>query len=109
MVRWGIQAGGGQLATLAVVSAFVREVRGLILQDWARVEGDVRRSAGVPPSWLRGRDPCATMEQFAAAWCVQGVMACVVYPPGTRPQLQLRLSTTISPAFPLPAVQGLDA
>jgi hypothetical protein len=61
----------------AVVAAFVREVRGLIYQDWATVEGDVRTMAGVPPSWFRGRDPTTTLEQFRDAWCVRGVLASV--------------------------------
>ncbi len=59
----------------AVISAFVREIRGLILQDWATVEGDVRTMAGVPPSWFRGRNPATTLPQFLEAWCVQGVLA----------------------------------
>lgn len=108
VVRCSARGGSGVLSVLAVVSAFVREVRGLVLQDWARVEGDVQRSAGVPPSWLRGRNPCATLEQFTTAWCVQGVLARVVGPPGARPVLHVSLSTASSPGFRLPEVEGLD-
>jgi hypothetical protein len=61
----------------AVVGAFVREVKALIWQDWARVVGDVRTMAGVPPSWFRGRDPTTTRAQFEKAWCAGGVLASV--------------------------------
>jgi hypothetical protein len=59
----------------AVIAAFVREVRGLICQDWATVEGDVRTMAGVPPSWFKGRNPATTLEQFHGAWCTREVLA----------------------------------
>jgi hypothetical protein len=35
-----------------VVAVFVREVRGMLLGDWARVQGDIRLMAGVPPSFF---------------------------------------------------------
>lgn len=66
----------------AVIAAFVREVRGLIFQDWATVAGDVRLMAGVPPSWFRGRDPTTTLAQFQVAWCARGVLAQVVQQAG---------------------------
>ena len=72
VARRGSRAG---FTRSAVIAAFVREVRGLIWQDWATVEGDVRTMAGVPPSWFRGRDPTTTLAQFRVAWCVRGVLA----------------------------------
>jgi hypothetical protein len=75
----------------AVVAAFVREVRGLIRQDWATVEGDVRLMAGVPPSWFRGRDPTTTLAQFQVAWCARGVLAHVRHVEGS-PVLSVSLT-----------------
>jgi hypothetical protein len=85
-----------------VVGAFVREVRGLILQDWARVQGDVTAMAGVPPSWLRGRNPSLTQQQFEQAWCHRGVLALVASPHGGRPDLMLRLNSRTPPGPYLP-------
>jgi hypothetical protein len=74
----------------------VREVRGLIHQDWATVEGDVRTMAGVPPSWFRGRDPTTTLEQFREAWCVRGVLAGVtLVSPEPSPRYALTVSLTV--------------
>lgn len=72
VARQGSRAG---FTRSAAIAAFVREVRGLIRQDWATVEGDVRTMAGVPPSWFRGRDPTTTLAQFQEAWCVSGLLA----------------------------------
>ena len=77
---WSVRCSArrGSLASFtrsAVIAAFVQEIRGLVLQDWATVEGDVRAMAGVPPSWFRGRNPATTLAQFQEAWCVRGVLA----------------------------------
>jgi hypothetical protein len=86
----------GAFTRSAVVAAFVREVRGLIRQDWATVEGDVRTMAGVPPSWFRGRDPTTTLEQFQAAWCVGGVLASVrLVSPQPSPRYTLAVHLTV--------------
>ena len=74
VARQGSRAG---FTRSAAIAAFVREVRGLIRQDWATVEGDVRTMAGVPPSWFTGRDPTTTLAQFQEAWCVSGLLASV--------------------------------
>lgn len=80
----------------AVVGAFVREVRGLIHQDWATVEGDVRTMAGVPPSWFRGRDPTTTLAQFQEAWCAGGVLASVsLAAPQPSPRYALTVHLTV--------------
>jgi hypothetical protein len=85
----------GAFTRSAVVAAFVREIRGLICQDWATVEGDVRTMAGVPPSWFRGRDPTTTLAQFQEAWCVRGVLASVGLPPQQGNRYALAVSLTV--------------
>lgn len=59
----------------AVVDGFVGEIRSLILQDWLRVEGDIRQLSGVCPSWFRGRDPALPEERFQQWWCTERVLA----------------------------------
>jgi hypothetical protein len=55
-VRCAAKHQQGVFTRQAVGAVFVREVRGMLLGDWARVQGDIRLMAGVPPSWFRGRD-----------------------------------------------------
>jgi hypothetical protein len=100
---WVARCSGGTSFTRAgVIGAFVREIRGLILQDWARVQGDVGVIAHVHPAWLRGRNPHRTIQRFRAAWCRRQVLAAVVQEPGNRPTLQVRLRTSTPGGPPLP-------
>lgn len=92
-----------------VVGAFVREVRALILQDWACVVGDVRRMAGVPPSWFRGRDPGVSLEGFKREWCARGVLASVSIAADGRPVLTVHLSIHTPPGHGLQGVLGPTA
>lgn len=89
-------------STPAIVCAFVQEIRSLILQDWLRVEGDVRQLGGVCPSWFRGRDPSLSLQRFQAWWCAEGVLATTQPVPGAaRPRLLLKLSRLSVPSMPL--------
>jgi hypothetical protein len=81
-------------------------MRGLIYQDWAAVEGDVRTMAGVPPSWFRGRDPTTTLAQFQEAWCVRGVLASVSLPAGQGHRYALVVGLTVRP---VPGQHVVDA
>jgi hypothetical protein len=99
---WVVRCAGkqqqGAFSRVAVVSTFVREVRGMVLGDWARVQGDIRLTAGVPPSWFRGRDPSMALQAFRQAWAVNtGVLATVVEAPGGSPTMALRLQLTSVP------------
>ena len=77
------------------VAVFVREVRGMLLGDWARVQGDIRLMAGVPPSWFRGRDPSMALQAFKQAWAVHtGVLATVGEAPGEPATMTLQLQIT---------------
>jgi hypothetical protein len=69
-VRCAAKQQQGVYSRQGVVSAFVREVRGMVLSDWARAQGDIRLTAGVPPSWFRGRDPSMALQAFREAWAV---------------------------------------
>ena len=101
------QASGSGFSRANVVSAFVREIRGLILQDWACVEGDVRLMAGVPPSWFRGRAPEATLDGFTQEWCHRGVLASVMQAADGRPKLTVHLSVHTPPGHGLHGVAGV--
>ena len=101
------QASGSGFSRANVVSAFVREIRGLILQDWACVEGDVRLMAGVPPSWFRGRAPEATLDGFTQEWCHRGVLASVMQAADGRPKLAVHLSVHTPPGHGLHGVAGV--
>jgi hypothetical protein len=102
-VRCAARQQQGVYSREAVVSVFVREVRGLMLGEWARVQGDVRLTAGVPPSWFRGRDPSMALQAFKAGWAVAtGVLATVVVVPGgpAAMTLQMRLASAPGQFFP---------
>jgi len=91
-----IKARDGQQAALAseaILSRFVAEVRSLIQQEWLRVQGDVGRLCGVCPAWLRGRALALSEAQFISRWCAQGVLAQVVpAAPGAAATLRLCLT-----------------
>ena len=89
-------AASAAYTTAAVVSGFVHEVRSLILQDWLRVEGDIRQLSGVCPSWFRGRDPALPAAKFTSWWCAHSVLASVS---GT--QLTVHLSRQSVPGQPI--------
>ena len=89
-------AAPASFTTVAVVSGFVHEVRSLILQDWLRVEGDIRQLSGVCPSWFRGRDPALPVAKFTTWWCVNHVLASV-----SGPRLTVHLSRQSVPGHPL--------
>lgn len=94
-VRCAAKQQQGVFRREAVVAVFVREVRGMLLRDWARVQGDIRLTAGVPPSWFRGRDPSMALQAFKEAWAVDtGVLAMVGEGPGQAATMTLRLKPT---------------
>jgi hypothetical protein len=75
---WSVRrALGGQPGhtAMAVVCRFVAELRRQVRSDWERVGDDIRLGAGVPLSWLRGRDPVLSESDFRARWCHHGVIA----------------------------------
>ena len=80
----------------AVVEGFVGELRSLILQDWLRVEGDIRQLSGVCPSWFRGRDPALPSERFHQWWCEKSVLASV-----SNGRLTVHLTRRSVPSCPL--------
>jgi hypothetical protein len=85
-----------------IVCAFVREIRGLMQQDWLRVEGDVRHLSGVCPSWFRGRDPSLPLPRFTSWWCVEEVLASIQPGGGgSSPRLLLKLSRLSVPGMPM--------
>ena len=94
-VRCAAKHQQGVFSRQAVVAVFVREVRGMLLGDWARVQGDIRLMAGVPPSWFRGRDPSMALQAFKQAWAVHtGVLATVGEAPGEPATMTLQLQIT---------------
>lgn len=109
-VRCAQRGQPGQLVfrRVAVLGAFVREVRSLVLRDWARVQGDVRAQAGVPLSWLRGRQPAMELAEFQQVWCAQGVIAVAGVDAGGRRRLELKLSLASVPGQYLEAVPPED-
>lgn len=84
----------GGFTVAAILAAFVWEIRSLIQQDWARVQGDVRQLSGVCPGWFRGRDPQLPLARFKAAWCTNNVLAAVEEEPDASPRLSIGLSTS---------------
>lgn len=95
MARSAVAAGEAPptaFTVAAVLGAFVAEIRGLILQDWARVQGDVRQFSGVCPAWFRGRQPQLPLQRFKGLWCARGVLAAVQNEDPGPPRLVLRLT-----------------
>ena len=106
-VRCAAKQQQGVYSRQAVVSAFVRQVRGMVLSDWARAQGDIRLTAGVPPSWFRGRDPSMAVQVFREAWAVNtGVLATVVEVQGGPATMTLRLQVNSAPGQYLVPEEG---
>ena len=100
LVENGNSASAG--SAQGIVCAFVREIRGLMQQDWLRVEGDVRHLSGVCPSWFRGRDPSLPLPRFTSWWCVEEVLASIQPGVGgSSPRLLLKLSRLSVPGMPM--------
>jgi hypothetical protein len=93
-VRCRAKAEHGAFHLQGVLAAFVAQVRAAILQDWLRVQQDVRLLAGVPPAWFAGRDPALTADRFQKKWCVRGVLASLEQEPGGRQKLCLHVGGT---------------
>ena len=64
----GTPAGQGLGAARAIARRFMACLQQQVLQDWARVDHDIRLDAGVPLSWLRGRAPILGRAEFEAKW-----------------------------------------
>lgn len=76
---WQRRGQGAELEVRAAADAAVHhfraKLRRQIRMDWRRCEGDVRLASGVPLSWLAGRQPVLSPEEFRARWCAGGVLA----------------------------------
>jgi hypothetical protein len=75
---------GKPYSSSQVVSRFLAAMQQQLKQDWARTLGDIRRNSGVPLSWLRGRKPELSSEQFAAKWGAGGLLYVLVEGEGPR-------------------------
>ena len=79
----------------SVAARLVHQMRSAMLRDWQRVRGRNSLAAladGVCCStWLKGRQPFSSLEQFQQHWGEQGalyqVSTAALYQPGTTPQL----------------------
>jgi hypothetical protein len=91
----------GVAATSAgVAAATVYDVRLAMERDWQLVAVDIRQHSGVCSAWFRGRDPCLSVEDFAARWCHRGVLATA--PAGGRGQPLVPPVIRLSPVWPVP-------
>jgi hypothetical protein len=77
-------SGGQPYSSSAVICRFRTALQRQLKQDWARTQGDVRVSSGVPLDWLKGCNPRLTQQQFAAKWQRQGVLYRLVEGEGPR-------------------------
>jgi exonuclease III len=76
-----------------VVGSFIAEVGSLLLQDWLRVQGDIRQQGGVCPSWFRGRSTSLSLEEFQKRWCPRSVLAVASVDAHGQPRLQVKLTS----------------
>jgi hypothetical protein len=67
-MRCSLHNGGAPYTAQAMACSFKAKLQRQIRMDWARVGTDIRREAGVPASWLSGRDPTLTRQAFDAKW-----------------------------------------
>ena len=76
----------------------LKTITAMIRQDWIRCSEDVKQVSGVCSEWLRGRDPCMTLEAFQSRWCCNGALASVttVLDSYGRQRLELQLKLSAS-------------
>ena len=86
----------------AIAVKIVFGLRRSMWRDWQRTQEDIRLHTSMLSDWLRGRDPCISVEQFQALWGPSGGLYSLIPPvlPLGRPTLQIRFSCTIPVRIP---------
>ena len=74
---WQRTRDGTATNAASVAAKVVYGCRRAMMEDWCRVEGDVRLASRVPVDWFRGRDSGLSPERFGSRWCLGEVLAAV--------------------------------
>ena len=93
---------------VSIAAVIVASLRSAMRRDWQRVEATniASLSSGVCCStWLRGRHPLLSRQEFTVMWTAHGAF-CSVSSDGSRGKLRLVLSLTTPVPFPS---EGADA
>ena len=82
----------------AIAVKIVFGLRRSMWRDWQRTQEDIRLHTSMLSDWLRGRDPCISVEQFQALWGPSGGLYSLIPPvlPLGRPTLQVGIRAYLS-------------
>ncbi|KAI8462795.1 MAG: hypothetical protein J3K34DRAFT_446471, partial [Monoraphidium minutum] len=103
------EATGAPFHPSAVITAFVEDVRRMVLADWLLATTAVTDMAGTHSSWFPGIPAKSSPQAFEGKWCAGSVIAYVRCPAaGAKPTMEFRLSAPHGGAHGLEELEELE-